>query len=91
MAKTFTITLPDNLEQAVTDRAEQLNQSPEVILLQALTKQLINTPHNNHIAIIETDPLIQLIGSLDIDIPDLAENHDRYIAQDLLQELNTDA
>ena len=91
MAKTFTITLPDNLEQAITDRAERLNQSPEAILLQALTKQFINTTQVNHIAAIETDPLIKLIGSLDIDLPDLAENHDRYIAQDLLQELNIDA
>lgn len=91
MAKTFTITLPDNLEQAITDWAERLNQSPEAILLQALTKQFINTAQVHHIAAIETDPLIKLIGSLDIDLPDLAENHDRYIAQDLLQELNIDA
>jgi hypothetical protein len=37
--------------------------------------------------VIETDPLLRLIGSIDVDIPDLAENCDRYIGQDLYQKL----
>jgi len=36
---------------------------------------------------VETDPLLWLIGSLDIAVPDLAENHDYYIGQALYQEL----
>jgi hypothetical protein len=35
----------------------------------------------------EADPLLQLIGSLSVDIPDLAENHDYYIGQALYREL----
>jgi hypothetical protein len=35
----------------------------------------------------EVDPLLQLIGSLSVDIPDLAENHDYYIGQALYREL----
>ncbi len=42
MAKTFTINLPDDLEQALTAQAERLNQSPEEIVLQALSHQLTN-------------------------------------------------
>jgi len=87
MAKTFTITLPENLEKALTAQAERLNQAPEEIMLQVLTKQLTALFQNNSIVPIETDPLLRLIGSLSVDIPDLAENHDRYIGQDLYQEL----
>lgn len=87
MAKIFTINLPDDLEQALTAQAERLNQSPEEIVLQALSHQLTNLLPSNPVQQAQTDPLLQLIGSLSIDVPDLAENHDRYIGQDLCQEL----
>jgi len=90
MAKTFTITLPDNLEKALTAQAERLNQAPEEIMLQVLTKQLTALSQNNSVVPIETDPLVRLIGSLSVDIPDLAENHDHYIGQDFYQELKVD-
>ncbi|MBD2149968.1 hypothetical protein H6F44_07515 [Pseudanabaena sp. FACHB-1277] len=40
MAQTLKITLPDNLDEELTAQAVRLNQSPETILLQALTRQL---------------------------------------------------
>lgn len=90
MAKTLTITLPDNLEEELTAQAARLNQSPEAILLQALTRQLKILSEVSLLPVIETDPLLRLIGSIDVDIPDLAENCDRYIGQDLYQELKVD-
>jgi hypothetical protein len=87
MSKTLTITLPDNLDQALTAQAHRLNQSLETIVLQALTKQLTALSQANSVQTVETDPLLRLIGSLNVDIPDLAENCDRYIGQDLYQEL----
>jgi len=90
MAKTLTITLPDNLEEELTAQATRLNQSPEAILLQALTRQLKILAQVSLLPVIETDPLLRLIGSIDVDIPDLAENCDRYIGQDLYQELQVD-
>jgi hypothetical protein len=87
MSKTLTITLPDNLDQALTAQAQRLNQSLEAIVLQALTKQLTALSQSNSVQTVETDPLLRLIGSLNVDIPDLAENCDRYIGQDLYQEL----
>jgi hypothetical protein len=87
MAKTLTITLPDNLEEELTSQATRLNQSPEAILLQALTRQLKILSQVSLLPVIETDPLLRLIGSIDVDIPDLAENCDRYIGQDLYQKL----
>jgi len=89
MAKTLTITLPDNLDQALTAQSQRLNQSPEVIVVQALTKQLTFLAQAS-VQTVETDPLLRLIGSLNVDIPDLAENHDHYIGQDLYQELKGD-
>lgn len=56
-------------------------------MLQALTKQLTALSQANSVQTVETDPLLRLIGSLNVDIPDLAENCDRYIGQDLYQEL----
>ncbi|NMF58887.1 hypothetical protein [Pseudanabaena yagii] len=90
MAKTLTITLPDNLEEELTAQAARLNQSPEAILLQALTRQLKILSEVSLLPVIETDPLLRLIGSIDVDIPDLAENCDHYIGQDLYQELKVD-
>jgi hypothetical protein len=86
MAKTFTITLPDDLEQALTSQANSLNQSLEDNLLQVLSEQLKTSSSLSQKQPIETDPLLKLIGSLNIDIADLAENHDRYIGQNLYEE-----
>lgn len=87
MAKTFTITLPDNLEQALNAQAERLNQAPEEIVLQALLKQLEFLNQSTLVKSTETDPLLRLIGSIDVDIPELAENHDYYIGKALHQDL----
>ncbi|MBE9168302.1 hypothetical protein IQ238_12525 [Pleurocapsales cyanobacterium LEGE 06147] len=87
MAKTFVITLPDDLEQALTTEAERLNKSPEEIMLQVLSEQLTNPSRLGGIQQAEADPLLQLIGSLSVDVPDLAENHDYYIGQALHREL----
>ncbi|MBW4674904.1 MAG: hypothetical protein KME52_12980 [Desmonostoc geniculatum HA4340-LM1] len=87
MAKTFVITLPDDLEQALTAQAERLNKSPEEVVLQVLSQQLTNQSQPETSQKTETDPLLPLIGSLSVDIPDLAENHDYYIGQALYQEL----
>lgn len=90
MAKTFTITIPDDLEQALTAQAERLNKSPEEIVLQLLSQELMTLFQPNSIQQLETDPLLRLIGSIDVDVPDLAENHDYYIGQALYQELKGD-
>lgn len=87
MAKTFVITLPDDLEQALAAQAERLNKSPEEVVLQVLSQQLTTSFQSDSIQQTETDPLLRLIGSLSVDIPDLAENHDYYLGQALCQEL----
>lgn len=87
MAKTFIITLPDDLEQALTIQAENQNKSPEEIMLQVLSEKLTDSSRLEDPQESEADPLLSLIGSFSVDIPDLAENHDYYIGQALYQEL----
>jgi hypothetical protein len=87
MAKTFEITLPDDLEQALTTQAKRLNKSPEETMLELLSQQLTHPSGLEGVQQTETDPLLKLIGSISVDIPDLAENHDYYIGQALHQEL----
>jgi hypothetical protein len=85
MSKTYTITLPDNLEQALNQTLNQTQQTPEETILQLLTQSLAPAPPHP-----ETDPLFQLIGCIDSDIPDIAENHDYYIGQALYEEMHRD-
>jgi hypothetical protein len=89
MAKTVTITLTDDLEKVLISQAERLNKSPEEIVLQVLSEQL-TTSFQSSLPQAESDPLLRLIGSLNTDVPDLAENHDYYIGQALYQELKRD-
>lgn len=87
MSKTYTITLPDNLEQALNKALNQTQQTPEETILQLLTQSLTPTaPPPDP----KTDPLHQLIGCIDTDIPDIAENHDHYIGQALYEEMHRD-
>lgn len=87
MAKTLVITLPDDLEEVLTAQAKQLNQSPEELILQVLSQELTVQLQPPGTRSPDVDPLLPLIGSLSVDISDLAENHDYYIGQALLQKL----
>ncbi|MBW4621945.1 MAG: hypothetical protein KME17_21595 [Cyanosarcina radialis HA8281-LM2] len=89
MTKTFVITLPDDLDRALTTQAERLNKSPEEIMLQVLSEQLTNPSKLGDLKPTGTDPLLESIGSLSVDMTDLAENHDYYIGQALYRELNS--
>jgi hypothetical protein len=87
MARKLVIQLTDELEEKLIAQAEQLHQSPEALALYALTQQLVAPLHSEATVPITEDPLLKLIGSIDVDIPDLAENHDDYIGQALYREL----
>jgi hypothetical protein len=77
----LTITLSDALEQALAQTAAQSNQTPEDVILQVLIQQLIPTTPS------EVDPLMALFGSIQSDYPDLADRHDEYIGQSLINEM----
>jgi predicted transcriptional regulator len=69
MAKTLVIELSDQLEQQLTSEAKRLNTSLENVVLQAL----INLAAANQA---ESNPILPLLGSLNLKINDLGENHD---------------
>ncbi|MEB3210317.1 MAG: hypothetical protein VKL39_03150 [Leptolyngbyaceae bacterium] len=89
MSKTLTITLPDDLEQALTQAAAQANQSTEEAALQLLTHALTSN-RLLKAELEEADPLMALFGCIQSDIPDLADNHDYYIGQALREEMHRD-
>ena len=82
MSKTITITLPDRLEQAITQARQDTQTTEEQMILQLLSQQLTPLPDP------ATDPLLKLIGCINSDITDVAENHDYYIGQALYEELH---
>jgi len=84
MSKTLTITLPDALEQALTQTAAQTNQSAEDLILQWLTQKLAAVSDSS----VADDPLLALFGSIHSNYPDLADRHDDYIGQSLYEELH---
>lgn len=96
MPRTLTITLPDELEQALAQTAAQTNQSAEALILQLLTQKFppadAVAPIAPNSAIIDftTDPLFQLAGCISSEFTDVAENHDHYIGQAIYDEMQRD-
>ena len=91
MAKTLTIQIPDDLEQALTLQAQRLNKSPEDVVVELLSRQLPPLPQPQAEAQTADDPLLKLLGSIHLEgISDLGENHDYYIGQALYRELHPD-
>jgi hypothetical protein len=60
------------------DALQQTHITPEQPIIQYL--QTTKTTD-------ETDPILSLIGTLDLGTTDLGENHDHYIGEALYQEL----
>jgi hypothetical protein len=94
MAKTLTIQIPDDIEQALTLQAQRLNKSPEEVVLELLSLQLTPLQQSQpEVQAIQSDedPILKLIGSIHIEgISDLGENHDYYIGQALYREMHPD-
>ncbi|HEY9647374.1 MAG TPA: hypothetical protein V6C88_13435, partial [Chroococcidiopsis sp.] len=62
--------------------------TPEQLILATLTQKFL--PPSAPTPDLSSDPLFQLIGCIDSDIPDIAENHDYYIGQALYEEMHRD-
>jgi len=91
MAKTLTIQISDDLEQALNLQAQRLNKSPEQVVLELLSQQLPPVVQSQAEVQTEDDPILKLIGSIHLEgISDLGENHDYYIGQALYRELHPD-
>ncbi|AFZ02272.1 hypothetical protein [Calothrix sp. PCC 6303] len=77
------------IESLQNDLIPQPNRSDAIRRMRGLLKTDQPAPTDEEVAAmleerrVEKDPLLKLIGSISVDIPDLAENHDYYIGQTL--------
>ena len=71
MGHSITLNLPDKAWQDLLPSGRDRNQAPE-----AVAEQLL--------ADIVADPLLRLSGCFESDITDLAERHDHYIGEGVL-------
>ncbi|HZN65092.1 MAG TPA: hypothetical protein VFB66_07295 [Tepidisphaeraceae bacterium] len=71
MSRSLTLTIEDRLYEALTERARRQGRSAEDVgaaWLAALIERTLD------------DPVMRLAGSLESKTPDLAANHDKYLA-----------
>ncbi len=66
--------LPDSLSRSLEKRAEREGQSPNEFVLHSL-ERILNEASD--------DPLLQTLGTLESDTPNLGQKHDDYLAQAL--------
>jgi hypothetical protein len=66
--------LPDSLSRSLAKRAAREGQSPDEFVVHSLERILNEATE---------DPLLQALGTLESDTPDLGQRHDDYIAQAL--------
>lgn len=66
--------LPDSLSRSLAERAAREGQSPDEFVLHSL-ERILNEATK--------DPLLQALGTLESDTPDLGHRHDDYLAQAL--------
>ncbi len=76
MGHPLTLELPENVYQLLQKTATQTGQQPEVLAVQWL-KQISQQQ--------ETDPLEKFIGAFESNIPNWADEHDKYIGQSLIR------
>jgi hypothetical protein len=78
MPRALTIEIADDDFQNLQNWAAERGRTPEALAGEWL-----------HVWVkeIEDDPLLQLAGIVDSDVPDVGERHDEYIGQALYDEL----
>ncbi len=69
---TLNLVLPDALFRSLETRARNAGQSLDEFALRFLERTLTES---------DGDPLLQMLGTLDSDAPDLGERHDAYLSQ----------
>ncbi|MEO8073454.1 MAG: hypothetical protein ABI686_09410 [Acidobacteriota bacterium] len=78
MTHSIVLEVPENIYQGIVKEAESKKRKVEEIALERLAK---DTPHG-----IE-DPLDEFVGAFRSDVPDWADNHDKYLGENLMREL----
>jgi hypothetical protein len=78
MSRTLTLELAEDLYQALKDLAEKEGRSAEDLGAAWLAATIDR---------VANDPVMKLAGTLHSGVPDLAERHDDYLGNHLMDEL----
>ena len=81
MGHTIVLEVPENLYEAIRSEAVKHGQTPDKLAAQWLDEAV------RRVQSAEQDPLIRLFGTIQADVANVAEQHDRYISQSLFREL----
>ncbi len=79
MTHSIVLEVPENIYQEIVKEAESKKRKVEEIALERLAK---DAPRE-----IE-DPLDKFVGAFRSDVPDWADNHDKYLGEELAKDLN---
>jgi hypothetical protein len=82
MARSLTLEIPDDVYEPLRCQAKKSGRTPEDIATEWLAATIRRMAE---------DPLLQLAGTIESDITDVADRHDYYIGEQLLKELRADA
>ncbi len=78
MTHSLTLEVPDNIYQSLIDKASKNGKKIEEVALEKLANG-----DEQHI----DDPLDEFVGAFRSEVPDWAENHDKYLGESLYREL----
>lgn len=78
MTHSMTVELPEVVYQSLSKEARAKGRKVEEILVERLAKD--DVPQID-------DPLDEFVGAFRSDVPDWAENHDKYIGESLMREM----
>jgi hypothetical protein len=77
MSQALTLNLPDEAYSALLQAGRDRSEPPEAVASKLLADAL-------------SDPLVSLFGCLEYSRPDVAERHDQYIGEGILDERDRD-
>lgn len=77
MGRTLTLKVPEEVYEPLAQAAERTGSTPEALAIEWLAAV------SRHAA---RDPLENFIGALRSDVPDWADQHDKYLGQALLDQ-----
>lgn len=82
MAHTLVLEIPEDVYEPLLKTAEQLGQSPE----DTAVRWLENAARKSL-----DDPVEKFIGAFGNEIPDWADEHDKYIGRELMGDMSGEA
>ncbi len=81
MTYSLTLEIPENIYQPLAEEAEAKGRRVEEVALERLAngkpKQI-------------DDPLDEFVGAFRSDVPDWADNHDKYLGENLMREMRSE-